>query len=488
MTRPCLYLAALAAAAAAAACGQDVTVGDRPDTIEPWTEPGDCGLDVPAFCDPFDAPSPGGRGGDIDEAKWSFAHWGFAGQFITFGRGVAHSYNQGYDETGTLVVDTTPSNPVPTFCGAEFTGIEPPGDVRICDGVDAAGNPSRQLHEVFNTDALPVNSMRIRQPFDFTGRTGTVVFEVDAKRNDGWDGHGWWLELWITEATAPIPYHGAPTIEAPPRGRAVGLQILPDGDCFGDPTRNAIGRLVLTDDYRVLSDDNEVTSECFNVADTRLNRFEVRISETSLEVSVSDADRPGEMRRILTLADVDIGFSYGYVHLQHVHYNPPKTPNADGLFASASQTFRWDNIGFDGPTYPTPRGYDVPDQHVPLTISRCPTCDDRVHAGVQLGYALEPGGAARRFELPGVDLSDALGATLNFDFSGSNGTPIDYRWNGGDWTTFEYPGTSTADLMRAISIDVSLDELVAGTNVLEIASPPGGPISIGNIDLTVDVR
>src|SRR5687767_6519792 len=35
-----------------------------------------CGLGNAAFCETFDAPSPGGRGGEIDETRWAFSRWG----------------------------------------------------------------------------------------------------------------------------------------------------------------------------------------------------------------------------------------------------------------------------------------------------------------------------------------------------------------------------------------------------------------------------
>ena len=41
-----------------------------PDAAPPR---GSCGLEMPAFCDDFEVPSPSGRGGDLDEREWSVA-------------------------------------------------------------------------------------------------------------------------------------------------------------------------------------------------------------------------------------------------------------------------------------------------------------------------------------------------------------------------------------------------------------------------------
>ena len=57
--------------------------------------------------------------------------------------------------------------------------------------------------------------MMARQPFDFAGRTGTIVFEVDAKIFPRNDGHGWWNEIWISEDPSPIPYQrGLPSVDS----------------------------------------------------------------------------------------------------------------------------------------------------------------------------------------------------------------------------------------------------------------------------------
>src|SRR6185295_14841123 len=44
-----------------------------PPSPPPSPDPGQpgCGLPAAAFCDTLATPSPGGRGGDVDDAKWS---------------------------------------------------------------------------------------------------------------------------------------------------------------------------------------------------------------------------------------------------------------------------------------------------------------------------------------------------------------------------------------------------------------------------------
>jgi len=163
--------------------------GGLPPQVPPRAPAGSCGLDKPAFCEDFETPSPGGFGGDLDERVWSFARWG-------------HETRQFF----VRIPSSTETNRAisSTFCGKPFAGLMPPNDAVFCDGTGVDGLTSRQLNEVYDDQGdFALNSLRARQLFDFTDRTGTVVFDVDAKVNPLNVGHGWWVELWITDDTAP---------------------------------------------------------------------------------------------------------------------------------------------------------------------------------------------------------------------------------------------------------------------------------------------
>ncbi|HEY3493279.1 MAG TPA: hypothetical protein VGK73_01280 [Polyangiaceae bacterium] len=444
---------------------------DGPKPIDDHLPPG-CGLPEPAFCETFDEAKPGGRGADIDEKTWSFARWGNVTN-RWFGRATSNSASIYYDEQGNKHTTTDSSNTdVPSMCGEQFSNVDALQDVRVCGG---------QLNEVFNDNGTLVeNSMRIRQPFDFTGRTGTVVFDVDAKRNDGWDGHGWWLEIWISEDPTPIPYHGAPTIESYTARGAVGFQVLPHGDCFGDVTGNNIGRVVELDDYEVLS-DRQISGNCFKVRDTKLNRFRLEISKNKAEFFVSDFDGT-ELKHIVTY-DLDLTFEVGYLHFQHVHYNAGKVPNSQGKHATSTQAYRWDNIGFDGPRYPTPRGYDAQESARDAEATTCGNCSEYYKVGVVHGFDIKEG---QRFEIADVDLTDAVRATLNFNALGWGGRGLQYQLNGNGWQDYSLSSKLMGDLLRTVSLNVPLTQLVPGTNVLEFQHENDGIEAIGNIDITVD--
>jgi hypothetical protein len=446
----------------------DGSADDGPDPIDPMLPPGSCDLDEPAFCETFDEASPGGRGADIDETRWSFSRYGHPEASSFFLRGPLYTQNDRLFPA--------------SFCGEPFEDLFPGDDVRVCEGVGVDGRPTMQLQEVMDDEGdFGFNSMRIRQPFDFTDRTGKIVWDVDAKTNPLNVGHGWWIELWITEDPVPMPYHEAPTVAAFPRS-GVGFAFQFGGDCPASETEwsNALETVTVTADHQILHSipfwefSSDYEARCFSVADQMPNHLELHVSQDRAELWASDHDDPGSFRLRSVVEGLDLPFSKGYVHFQHAAYNAPKDGNVTG-----SQTFRWDNIGFDGPTYPTPRAYDVPDNTELDGYGR-----------VLTAYHLMAG-QTQSFTLAAVDLGEALRATFNFDIFAARDQALEYRFNGGPWHEFivqtadGHEGTG----MRGFSVEVPLSELVDGDNTLDVRMPMEGLVfeeMIGNIDLTIE--
>jgi hypothetical protein len=485
----------LALAGVCAACG---AAGDDAD---PMPDPGptlppldaSCGFDAPAFCETFETPHPGGRGGEIDESRWSFGRWARTTS-LWWTRATAQSFPD-------LML------PVATFCGTTFQDVLPPDDVRACPGTGVDGTTSRQLNEVFDDQGdFAFQSFMARQPFDFTDRTGRLVFDVDAKQNPYNAGHGWWIEVWITEDPTPLPYHEAPggVFSYPRRGIGIQfarqggeLEIPADGSWWG----NAVGRVVVVDDYRVLHDYtyyqgfDDDTDVNFRARDGELNHFEIRIAKDRLEVWASDVDDPLNTRRRASVGDLDLGFTRGYVHLQHAHYNAIKDGMSGcedlvpGTCPTPSQTYRWDNIGFDGPRYGFLRAYDVADNFELVGQDELPGRPDPVDA-YRLGYFFSEDRSSHVFDLAGVDTAGARAAVLDFNLYTRTGRQLDYRFNDGPTHTFTVPpGESPEDddVFRTFSIEVPLAELTSGDNTLTVgmAPPYGGTEGIGNIDLSL---
>src|SRR5262249_5676593 len=151
-----------------------------------------------------------------------------------------------------------------------------------CDGVGVDGTVSHQLNEVYDDQGdFAFNSMRIRQLFDFTDRAGTLVFDVDAKINPYNAGHGWWIEVFITDDAGPMPYHEAPGVLAFPKN-GLGFAFQGLNNCPQGRTANQISRVFVFKDHQILHDypgwdltfDSDA-ARCFKTADQKLNRFKL---------------------------------------------------------------------------------------------------------------------------------------------------------------------------------------------------------------------
>ena len=431
----------------------DVSVGDAsvPDAPEPGG-PG-CGLESAAFCETFDTAAPGGPGGDIDEARWAVSRWGNLGGRIghhgNFARLTASS-------SGAFIPE---GSDTPTLCGGSFSDVPVGEDYRVCDG---------QLEEVLRDDgnAFTINSMMARQVFDFAGRTGTIAFDVDAKKEGG---HGWWIEAWVSEEPQPAPYQPAPTVSSFAKN-AIGI-MLHGGDSDSCSSINSVFR---TQEYDLRTWTDKVWEpestqvlgiDCIEAEDTVLNHIEIRLSQNRIEIFGSDAGRPETIRSIGYVDNIDLNFERGYVSLQHAHYNAAKSDPGDPGNTPV-QTYRWDNIGFDGPVHAPIRAYDAA---MPMEMS--PLDGDTV---VQFGYELP---ASLSFE--GVRLGSAREALLNLSISGDDN--FEYRVNSGAWTAYE--GALDSESHTAWSIPLPLDALREGTNTIDFRS--GDADKIGNVDLSL---
>ena len=121
--------------------------------------PGNCGFDpAPAFCETFElGPMPGGRAGELDPARWSAVR--SAGIDTAFGGGIGKA----------LLPQCRP--------GLTDALVLPDSDTVICDPTPTI--PTRHLLTATAAQNYGLNTYRIRQPFDFAGRTGTIKLDVD---------------------------------------------------------------------------------------------------------------------------------------------------------------------------------------------------------------------------------------------------------------------------------------------------------------------
>jgi hypothetical protein len=288
-----------------------------------------------------------------------------------------------------------------------------------------------------------------------------------------------------------MPVAELPTVTSYPR-KGVGFAFRTGGDCREDPSawQNALDVVYVVDDYQIVHTypfydlvyDN-YDNRCFRVKDAALNHFELRISKDVAEIRVSDYDDPANPRLRVTTLPLDLSFTRGYVHFAHVASDAGKggAPGCGSTdvtqCATPTQTFRWDNIGFDGPSTERPRSYDIPENGA-----------RGAGDGMLLGWFLDPKSPST-FRVHGVDLGGATRASFNFALNANAGQVLEYQFNSGAVHKLTVPDTVNSQQggIRGYSVTAPLAELVAGDNAIALHVPnPTVDQSVGNLDLIVE--
>jgi len=441
--------------------------------------PGDpgCGLDSAAFCDNFDAPSNvRGRAGELDAGWWSVSR----GQpQLPTSNGLAFS-------AGAATLPQCRSDlPAQVF---------PSDDSPICDPTELVH--SNHLLVAVGAQNYGQNSYRIRQPFDFSGRTGKIVFDAEGFMPQlvGW------LSIAVTEDPAPYPGYSLGQMgvnndeggTSPRRGFLVIFHNCPTGE---------LGVRLIDEVENYEDVEHTGPQQCPAIATQQggLHHFEITVSQDHIEVWASpkseDGVEFGELQ-LLHSADVDLPFSRGYVYVT-VHNHASLKYSQDHLGELYDAWFsRLDNVGFDGPVVENWREYEVPDSLVPAESS--PVIPGPVRS---VGYLVadESMGPKDVLEFKDVDLTDVvsarmtLGSWYNINEGNLGDFVLKYRFNGGAWrerflTEGEIAllnaGNNHGQLAEVI--DVPLDDLVDGTNTLEFVSanvPQNYPPAVQAIDL-----
>lgn len=417
-----------------------------------------CGLASPAFCDTFTAPHSVTRAGQLDPAKWSVSR-------------ITNVTNPSQGFVGTI--DQANSS----LCDGPIVNIVPDNDVKVCT---PAPGESPYFDELFKDGGcFCIYDFRPRQPFDFAGRTGTVVFDSDAKTVGA---HAWWLELWLADQPVPAPSWSTIGVAPFPKN-GVGIEF--SGCGASQDNRAGVAYLHVVSNWRVTTYQGNTGSPllsdtCIVTADGQRNHFEVKYAANSVEVWATDANGTNFRRIAHTSGLPALPLSRGYVNYEHVQYNAEKSGVTD------TQHYEWANMGFDGPVLPIERGYDIPD-----ALTRW-----RDGVSINLGYRIDGGGAAiccnsgggfsaaPPLTLRGMDLNGATAATLNFNaghYSSSSG--LQYRANGGTWRAIPYPLPDQSDGFRAVSVPITLSDLHDGDNTIEFKA--SSSMEIANADVTL---
>jgi|RhiMethySRZTD1v2_1073278.scaffolds.fasta_scaffold21802_4 hypothetical protein len=361
--------------------------------------------------------------------------------------------------------------------------VFPSQDALICDGTPEL--QSNHLLVLVAAQNYGQNSYRVRQPFDFSGRTGKIVFDAQGY-NVGLQG---WISLEITEDPTPAPSF---TLQQNWENGAIprnGVEIQFSHNCGGNKV--GIGDLLVYKDFaQTPLASNE--GDCADAAKDLLNHFEVEVAQNHLAIYATPASQDGKTfgaRVLLREVDVDLPFSRGYVHVTTHNHASLKYSN-DTVDAWAA---RWDNVGFDGPAITSGwREYEALD-----SLAR--TNGGKVNVGFRL--ADQATGPAQKIQITGVDTAGVVSARLALEnwslhFAGSEPEPdfaLNYRLNGHAWKVRKLTASELKMMVdldnagtRSLLLDVDVADLASGTNTLELTTT-NAPMSYPPVALNIDL-
>lgn len=457
---------------------------------------GGCGLTSAAFCDTFDqGPATNrGRAGDLDASKW------------TVGRLIPSMSEPGA------------ANPVreaaipPCKAGAPAV-VFPPFDTLICDP-DARGN--RRLMTAVAMQNYGSNSYMIQQPFDFTGRTGKIVFDVDAATPGGL---GAFVAVEITEDPHQAPtYQEFQNNETGPIPRN-GIMLKWADNCGLGRNAAKLAYVLTYNNYAMTLIDKPAfdigRDVCPKTKESSLNHIEIQLSQNKIDVYMSDFSNDGVTfpnLKLIYTANISLPFSRGFVHMvarNHAGDKYQKDFQTDPI-----GIFFWDNIGFDGPVVTGHRFYGVPDNNTRTTFNGLPSMNlgyilrDGLNGGPPAGIYNPNNLISAPLQIAGVNTSGATKAriTMNLYFNTITHVAdatwgIRYRLNGKTWLTRNLNATELTVINNtnpnstkgsggniAILMDVPIADVQNGTNTIEFL-PVNAPMdyapAIANIDLVL---
>ena len=470
---------------------RDAAPTPRPDAGPP--PPGACGLPSAAFCERFDGPSSGVRTGELDGSLWSASR--VMPQLPT-------------TREGAFVQEPAV---VPDGCRSELTGSlrSPDEDLLVCDPTSAWSSP--HLLVMATPQNYGLTSLRIRQPFDFAGRTGTIAFNLE---DGGWNALYGWAAVSVTGDPTATPSTGPAYLENGVGPRDGFTVHVSSAHCA--PGQSSV-------ELRRFGDfvEHDVAHGCFASARGRFNHFELRVSSSRVEVWVSPPASDGASFGPLTQvvgADLDVGFERGYVNLVAHNHASRKYGYGSALMV------RWDDVAFDGPVLPAREG-SVPDrmrEHPSHLAEGCTqagpcewlgsrdgaACRSRCGGeeclcyvetlGVSTGYLLPASapGVSLRASLGGVEGARAVLTATTWSLAYDTMSGVRYRLNGGPWHSRSLDAAEVAAAtlsgahgMHNLVIEVDPAELVAGENTIDLHAeglPQGGyPPAIANVDLVM---
>lgn len=370
-------------------------------------------------------------------------------------------------------------------------------DIQVCNG--------RMYDTINDTDEVTGLTMYPKQPFDFSGRVGTVAFDVT---NDSTGTHSAWPEFWLTDQAFPVPQTHFSSVPSPANGfgirfagavQAGQFGICPNGDNINFPRFTVDSAVVVRDWFQeALGEDcsfaNTTPKTCvtgnmkLRVVDCvisstgptgGLNHIELKVSQNRIDIYATDAGKRSPLKLIAVLENANLPLSRGFIWIQDKHYNASKGPPgfSDGVYQT-NHTFGWDNVAFDGPIIARDVAVEVQPAMVPIS------------GGYLLGYSSLPGQGKvmKTLSIGPADIVAAKTATLLFTMYNQSitaKTSFIYKINGFvHQAAWPFPDR-TSFVTRTVALPVPLTDLKMGENEIEI-SLSDAHVEIGNASISLN--
>lgn len=387
-----------------------------------------------AFCEGFNTASSNNpavnRSGDLDSKLWG----------VSRTNTVTNTTQGGINSWASTNV---------LGCGSDAAFVFPTQDVRVCNG---------RLYEGANDNGgQSTLAIYPKQPFDISGRTGTVSFDVSS---DSQGPHAAWPEFWWTDKPVPAPVdHRSAQASHPHNGVGIHFAVGCSPDGYG--TIQGVDTISVTRNYVMQEYSGEdYGGGCdFKVghATGALNHVEIRMSVNEIQVWVSDpttTPATAPLKLVADLKNANITMTKGLTWMLDAHYN------GDKFDSQRIHTFAWDNFGFDGPGTYRDLAFDVPDNNQKVDSNT-----------VNIGYELEKS-QNLSVQVKGVyRLQAPTGGLVTFNFFPWDTTVPSFRIvnsaGTGPWHNTVWPFEGETYAWRTIDVAVPTSEIQDGTNTIE---------------------
>lgn len=170
-------------------------------------------------------------------------------------------------------------------------------------------------------------AVRVNQPFDFAGRTGTINFDVNLAAKDGW------TRFTLSQDPYAVTSYGDDNAAGQGPDRGFDLQFHTFAGCSNVELRTYTNR-VETD-----HDGPQYPQPCVTGSATDLSHVTVTVSNDTVTVK-SGATTLG------TWSGLNLGFNRGYLYLDAHNHATIKYAGVP------TWVTHWDNLTFDGPVLP----------------------------------------------------------------------------------------------------------------------------------------